>query len=56
MPTPSSQMPDLRQIGSDCAFGRSQQCDYIFAAVRSVFIRLRHLAKKNPRQQNAIIG
>lgn len=42
MPTPNSQMPDLRQIGADCAFGRSQQCDYIFTAVRSVFIRLRH--------------
>jgi hypothetical protein len=44
MPTSNSQMPDLRQIEADCAFGRSQQCDYIVNAVRSMFRRLRRFA------------
>lgn len=36
-----SQQPDLRQIESDCAFGRRQQSKFIINAVLSLFARLR---------------
>lgn len=36
-----SQQPDLRQIESDCAFGRRQQSKFIINAALSLFARLR---------------